>query len=374
MNIPFADGLLHAWVAHRSRRAGIEPIAALRLEQCRKVLLVLTTGLGDAVLSTPVFPALRQALPKADIRLLCRAPWAPLFAADPDLNGVIVYPGKYRRFFALVNELRSFGPDIALVLHGNDPDILPLAFLAGSRFIVRIPTAGTRYGFLLSNAAREQDRTTVAGLHYVENRLRILDTLGIASVTRTPRIKLDPALRERIAARIGRTASPYWVLHAMAADAYKVWPLEKARALIESANQRHPELAVILTGSGADRQALDRLAAEIGAKNGRVQVMAGELDIAETAACLAGAACVVAPDTGVLHLAAAVGAPVVGLYAPTFASLVGPRSALALAAVIQKPQTCNPCLEKKCPYTPKNCMDQIGVEEVLAALLSRLSP
>ena len=378
MNIPFADALLHAWVAQRSRRAAVAPIGSLRLEQCRKVLLVLTTGLGDAVLSTPVFPALRQALPAANIRLLCRAPWAPLFAADPDLSGLIVYPGKYRRFLALVSELRGFGPDIAVVLHGNDPDILPLTFLAGSRFIVRIPTAGTRYGFLLSNRARQQDRTHVAGLPSIENRLRILDTLGVAPASRTPRINLDPALRSHVAARIaGRTgagASGYWVLHAMAADAYKVWPLEKVRGLIESASQRFPQLALILTGSGADRQALEQLAAGIGARNGGVHVLAGELDIAETAACLAGAACVVAPDTGVLHLAAAVGAPVVGLYAPTFASLVGPRSALPVASVIQKPQTCAPCLEKKCPYTPKNCMDQIGVGEVLAGLAQQLLP
>ncbi len=203
MNIPLADSLLYAWVRHRSRSTGIAPIAALRLEQCKRVLLVLTTGLGDAIFSTPVFPAIRQALPAADIRLLCRAAWAPLFASDPDLSGVIVYPGKYRRFFALVSALRRFGPDIAVVLHGNDPDILPLAFLAGSRFIVRIPTAGTRYGFVLSNLARTQDRATVAGVHYVENRLRILDTLGIPPVSRTPRIHLDPGLRERGGARLG---------------------------------------------------------------------------------------------------------------------------------------------------------------------------
>lgn len=378
MNIPFADSLLYACVRHRSRRNAVAPIAALRLEQCQRVLLVLTTGLGDAILSTPVFPALRRALPGADLRLLCRAAWTPLFANDPDLSGVIVYPGKYRRFFPLVSELRRFGPDIAVVLHGNDPDILPLAYLAGSRFIVRIPTAGTRYGFVLSNLDRTQDRATLAGVHYIENRLRILDTLGIAPLSRTPRIHLDPGLRERvgsrIATRIGTRSAPYWVLHALAADAYKVWPLEKTRRLIELAAQRHPGTAVILTGSRADRPALDRLRADIGAGQGMAHVLAGELDIAETAACLAGAACVVAPDTGVLHLAAAVGAPVVGLYAPTFASLVGPRAAARLPAIIQKPQTCNPCVDKHCPYTPKNCMDQIGVDEVFAALSPLLAP
>lgn len=379
MNIPFADGLLYRWVRQRLRRTSVLPIAALRLERCERVLLVLTTGLGDAVLSTPVLPAIRQALPAADIRLLCRLAWAPLFAADPDLNGVIDYAGKYRRFFPLLAALRRFDPDLAVVLHGNDPDIVPLAFLAGSRFIVRIPTAGTRYGFVLSNIARDQDRATVPGLHYIENRLRILDTLGIAPGSRTPRIHLDAALRERVGtrvrARIGERSAcaRYWVLHALAADPYKVWPLEKARALIEMTARKHPQAAVILTGSRAERPALERLTAEVGAGKGKAHVLAGELDIAETAACLAGAACVVAPDTGVLHLAAAVGAPVAGLYAPTFATLVGPRAAPGAAAVIQKPQTCIPCVEKKCPYTPRNCMDQIGVEEVFAALSPRLA-
>ena len=370
MNIPLADALLHAWVALRSRGAPVAPIETLRLDAVRRVLLVLTTGLGDAILSTPVFPALHRALPQADIRLLCRAAWAPLFAMDQDLNGVIVYPGKYRRFFRVLGDLRNFDPDLALVLHGNDPDILPLVFLAGSRFIVRIPVAGTRYGFLLSNKGRTQDRGTVAGLHYIENRLRILDTLGIgiAPPGSAPRIALDSATRESVRARIGaRTGGrPYWVLHVHAADAYKVWPLEKARALIEAASARHPGNFVLLTGSRADRGALVQLAAGIDG----AQVVAGEFDIAETAACLAGASCVVAPDTGVLHLAAAVGAPVVGLYAPTFATLVGPRS--RTAAVIQKPQTCDPCVEKNCPHVPKHCMAQIGVDEVMALLSPRL--
>jgi ADP-heptose:LPS heptosyltransferase len=364
MNPPFADSLLHAYVARRARARGVESLAHWQPAEARRVLLVLTTGLGDAILSTPVLPALCKALPRADIRLLCRAAWAPLFDADPDLNRVIRYPGKYRRFFGLVRELRGFAPDITVILHGNDPDIVPLAFLAGSRFIVRIPTTGTRYAFLLSNREREADRSTIDGWHYIDNRLRVLDTLGIAPASRTPRIHLDAGLRERTAAKIRARAGTgrYWVLHAFAADPYKTWPAEKIRTLIAQARARHPDDAVVLTGSKADRDALVGLAA--GAE--RVHVFAGDLDIAETAACLERAACVVAPDTGVLHLAAAVGVRVIGLYAATSATLVGPRG--GESAIIQKPRTCDPCFEKKCPYTPRNCMDQIGVAEVWAAL------
>jgi ADP-heptose:LPS heptosyltransferase len=371
VNIPLADGLLRYYVARQARARPVPPVSEWRLGETRRVLLVLTTGLGDAVLSTPVFPALRKALPTAEIRLLCRAAWVPLFTADPDLDGVIRYPGKYRRFFSLVAELRRFRPDLAIILHGNDPDILPLAFLAGSRFIVRIPTEGTRYGFLLSNRHRAEDRAILAGRHYIENRLRILDTIGIAPVERYPRIHLPPAVREGMAARLrarlgGRT---YWIMHARAADLYKNWPFEKTRAVLEHSKSAHPAVAVLLTGSTADREALQRLAAGLA----DVHVVAGEFDIAETAACLTGAICVVAPDTGVLHLAAALGAPVVGLYAPTSASLVGPRSRKGTAVIIQKPSACAPSCPRQCPNIPHNCMDQISVDEVRTALDSALA-
>ena len=370
MNIPFADELLHCYVARLARARPVPTVSEWRLSDTRRVLLALTTGLGDAVLSTPVFPALRKALPEADIRLLCRAAWAPLFDADPDLNGVIRYPGKYRRFFSLIAELRRFRPDITLVLHGNDPDIIPLAFIAGSRFIVRIPTEGTRYAFLLSNRQRPQDRAGVAGWHYIDNRLRVLDTLGVAPADRFPRIALPAAARDEFLARLrdrlgGRK---YWVLHARAADLYKNWPVEKTRSLLEYARSAHPSFAVLLTGSGADRDPLQRLAAGLE----DVHVVAGEFNIAETAACLMNAACVVAPDTGVLHLAAAVGSHVIGLYASTSAELVGPRSRVRAPLIVQKGCSCEPSRVKQCPYVPRNCMDQISVDEVRTALDSVL--
>jgi ADP-heptose:LPS heptosyltransferase len=355
----------------RARARPVAEISEWKLRETRRVLLVLTTGLGDAVLSTPVFPALRKALPDADIRLLCRAAWAPLFDSDPDLSGVIRYPGKYRRFVSLVAELRRFGPDLTVVLHGNDPDILPLAFLAGSRFIVRIPTAGTRFAFLLSNRHRQEDQTTVAGWHYIENRLRILDTLGVPPAERHPRVVLPAAARDGFTTRTGRRfeRGKYWVLHARAADLYKNWPVDKTRALLEHARRAHPGLAVVLTGSGDDRDTLQALAAGLEG----VHVVAGEFDIANTAACLLGAACVLAPDTGVLHLAAALGVPVIGLYASTSAALVGPRSRGRAPVIIQKGCSCEPSRVKQCPYVPRNCMDQITVEEVRFALESALA-
>jgi hypothetical protein len=111
MNLPFIDSLLFSHVRRRAGTRPVRPLAQLQLDAVKRVLVVLTTGLGDAVLSTPVLPALRAALPQADIRLFCRAAWAPLFAADPDLDALIPYSGKYRRFFPTLRALRDFSPE-----------------------------------------------------------------------------------------------------------------------------------------------------------------------------------------------------------------------------------------------------------------------
>lgn len=368
MDIPFADKLLGAWVRRSVARRPVESLANLDLAAVRRVLLVLTTGLGDAVLSTPVFQAVRRALPQARIALFVRGAWAPLFAAESDLDEVIPYPGKWRRFFATLGRLRGFAPELTLVLHGNDPDILPLAYLAGSRHIVRVPTAGTRYGRLLSNIAREQDRTTVAGLHYIDNRLRVLDSVGIPAARRTPVIRCDntrrAAARAWVAGRLGER--PYVVVHPYAADSYKTWPAEQARAFLAAVLERRPELGFVLTGGKREASAAAALAT--GLPSDRVTVAAGAFDIAGTAGLLAGARAVIAPDTGLLHLAAALDVPTIGLYSPTQPALVGPRAETAPAIALTQPLTCDPCQEKRCPYKTALCMAQFGADEVLDAL------
>src|SRR5262249_44718219 len=220
--------------------------------------------------------------------------------------------------------------------------------------------------FLLSNRQRPEDRAIVPGWHYVDNRLRILDTVGITALDRGPRIHLREEERKKVAEqlRVRLAGRAYWILHAFAADLYKTWPLEKAGALLERSKKVYPDKAVLLTGGGADRAALQRLADGLD----DTHVVAGEFDIAATAGCLLAAACVVAPDTGVLHLAAALGVPVIGLYAATSALQVGPRSRGAAPVIIQKSCDCEPSPAKQCPYVPPNCMDLLGLEEVGEAL------
>lgn len=363
MDLPFADKLL-AWRMRRSAARRTPPtVDELDLGQVRSVLLVLTTGLGDAVLSSAVFPNVRRALPQARIGLLVRDRWAGLFRADPDLDEVLEYRGKYRAWGATLARLKALAPDLALVLHGNDPDAIPLCVLAGARFIVRVPTAGTRYRYLLANRNRAQDADTVPGLHYVDNRLRVLDAVGIPATHRDPRLHLPADAPARLAQAVGELAGSDWIVyHAHSADAYKSWPAEQARAFLEGCARRFPGTYIALTGSGADRPALDALAQGLPTLN-----LAGRLSIDLTAALLAGARAVVAPDTGVMHLAAALGTPLVGLFSPTRAALVGPRPAGPRTRVIEVPTRRKPCLMGACPDLPRCCMAGIAPDTVLDA-------
>lgn len=371
MDIPFADGMLYRWTRRAAGRDPVRPLGALDASKVRSVLLVLTTGLGDAVLSTPVFSAVRRALPQARVTLFVRAAWAPLFAAEPDIDDVVAYHGKWRRFFPTLRHLREAAPELALILHGNDPDILPLAYLAGSRTIVRVPTSGTRYPWLLSNANRVADRETIPGWHYIDNRLRILDSLGMAAARRSPVVHVTAEAQERVKLWVHGALgdAPYWVLHPWAADAYKTWPAPQVSEFLAAALVRWPGLKVVLTGS-ADNRAM---AARLAENRAAVVVAAGDFDIAGTAALLAGARAVVAPDTGLLHLAAALDVPTVGLFAPTMASLIGQRAESAPVRSLQQPLTCTPCLEKRCPYAEALCMAQFTPNQVLAALSGILS-
>ena len=386
MNLPLADSLLYQLAHWQARRHPVQPIEAFQAGAVRRVLVVLSTGMGDAILSTPVLPVLRQGLPQAEIRLFCRAAWTPLFENDPDLDGLIVYAGKYRRFFSTLRALRTFAPELVVVLHGNDPDILPLCALSGARFIVRIPTTGTRHTSLLSNRSRSSDASTLPGLHYIENRLRILDTLGLRTKgtestagteatesSLAPRIHLQATRAAEVVAQLRQRiqSQHYWVMHPCAADPYKVWPMAKARALLEQARQRWPQLAIVLTGSRHDAATLQPLAQGLDG----VFNTAGALDIAQTGAVLQQARCVLAPDTGVAHLAAALDTPVVALYAATDARLIGVRPRHAATVILQQPQTCTPCIEKRCNYTgtTQHCMEQISLQSVLQALQSVLT-
>jgi ADP-heptose:LPS heptosyltransferase len=339
----------------------------------RSILLVLTTGLGDTILSTPAIRAARENFPDSQIKLLVRESWASLFEKDPYLDGIIPYKGKYRKFFKTIGLLKKEKFDLALIFHGNDPDIIPLVYFSGALFIIRIPNDTTRFKFLLSN----QDIGAMSYLdpnaHYIENRLKIFDLINCSTGDTRMYVNIDEKTQREVDDRIeawkGRSQRKLVGIHIFAAGRYRMWPMSKNIEFLDMIASVADHIAVILTGSQQDRKKIAKIITKL---RNRDQIInaAGLFSPIEVAALLKRLSLFIVPDTGPLHMAISVNTPTISLYGPTDHRLIGPLYDKDRHFVIQTAPTCEVCTTKRC----KNniCMDQIGVDEVFEKLVTAM--
>ncbi|MFA5242945.1 MAG: hypothetical protein WC392_11285, partial [Sulfuricella sp.] len=143
----------------------------------RSILVFSNTALGDTLLSTPAIVSLRNAFPDARITFFTGKAFAPLFASFEAVDSMVLYHGGYRRFLRTVMELRRQKPEIALLLHSNAPQDIPLAVLSGARVILKTPTKSEYRKYL---SCEFPSRTQ----HTIEERLDLVRAIGATSLTR----------------------------------------------------------------------------------------------------------------------------------------------------------------------------------------------
>jgi len=338
----------------------------------RNILLVSSTALGDALLSTPAFRSIRLGYPHARISLLLNAAYRELFAGHPDIDEIISYHAGWGRFFRLAQVLRQRHFDIACILHGNEPQATPLAYISGARFIFKLPNA-SRFRFLLAN--REPLLNWDDFGHGIEPRLRVAQLAGGAITDFHMTLPVD-AVAETEAMAILKAqgiddGTPLLGLQPGASTSSRRWApanfVELARQLLDA----HPGLRVVVTGSAQEKALCREISAAIGQE--RAWASAGEVPLRLLPALLKRCFTLVTGDTGPMHLAVAVRTPVVALFAVSDARRSGPAYDLDRHTVIQKWRTCNPCLSKRCPYPLPICMENITLDEVRTAVERRFS-
>lgn len=357
----------------RRRRDETDVVAAREVAEIRRILIVSCTALGDTLLSSPAFHSLRLAYSQAHITLLGHPAYRALYAGHPDTDEFVAYDGSWRRFWSVLVTLRRQPYDMVCILHGNEPQVTPLCYLAGIRFIYKLPNT-SRYGFLLSN------RRVVKGWddfgHGIEQRLETARQAGGAEVGRTMTLVERDAetaiLANQLAQRgIGATA-PIVLFQPGASTNSRRWAKDRFAELGRRLLAAYPNLTVVVTGGPDERDLCNHIAAAIGGK--RVWSSAGEVSLARLPALFRRAEALVSGDTGPMHLAVAVGTPVVALFAVSDYRRSGPAYDLSKHFVIQKWRTCEPCLSKRCPYAEPICMGNISVDEVdnaVSAIISR---
>ncbi len=325
-----------------------------------KVLVIRLGSLGDVVLATAVLEALARERPAPEVHFVTKARYAPLFEGDARVARVIPLAG---RVVPLLREVRRERYGRVLDLHANPRSrLIALCARAGDKRVVDKRRRERRA--LLGGGVRPDARLAggVVAWH--------ADVFGAALPP--PRLSVERGAEEAAAILGARGLGPGFVAAAPCArHATKAWPRRLVAEFLRAASREGPTRAAgtLLVGGAGDGDRLRSLSEETGSPWVTPP-------LAALPALLERAAVVATNDSAPLHVAEAVGTPVVALFGPTVAAFgFAPRD--PRSALVEIDLACRPCTlhgGDACPLGHHRCMEEIAPERVLEAVLSLLAP
>jgi lipopolysaccharide heptosyltransferase I len=329
-----------------------------------KALLVRLSSIGDVVHTLPALAALQRHGWEAG--WVVEPPGRPLLEDNPALAQVIAAPSRkafaWGRALASLRALRRARYDAALDFQGLWKSAA-WARLSGARRVVGWEAASRRepssVRLVGETVARRGSR------HVIDKNLELLGALGIEAVGL--REFPLPYVAEAVA-RVDRglegLGEGFVLLNPGGGWASKLWPAERFAELAKGL--RLLGLASLVTWGPGEQELAERIVAGSAGAARR----AFETTLVDFVELARRASLVVAADTGPLHLACAVGTPVVALFGPTDPERNGPFAADDV--VVRETPPCAPCYSRACPRHA-GVMARIGVEAVLAAATRRLA-
>jgi heptosyltransferase-3 len=341
-----------------------------------RILLVRNDRIGDLVLTTPAIELLRAHLPGTRIDLLCSAYAAPVVRGNPDIDEVLTDRGAH--------DSSDLSQTAALLSgRGYSCAVVMVHSLKNARLVrktlipLRIGPLVKWYSPLFFNRTVPQHRSR-AEKSEAQYNIELLSPLGVTA-KQPPHPAVKPTgealrrAREDIDTMFcGFDPGPLVLIHPVMGGSALNWPEQYYAELIRLLG-REGRFRVLLTGSDNDRNLLERLIEGIG-KDKPVR-LGKEMSLEDLIGLIASADAVVAPSTGPLHLASALGVPLVGFYSPVRVhhprrwGPLGPGKKKICLPQVECPGIYS-CLEERCPLWP--CMNTISPAEVLEYLESAL--
>lgn len=331
-----------------------------------RILILKPCCLGDVLMTTPVVAALRARYPRSAIHYAVGRHAAPAIAGHPDVQALVdAGPGAgrgRRATFELWRRMRAGRYDLCVVLE-RSPVFATLPLLAGIPVRAGIDSAGR--GFALNVRAPWDE-----SLHEADLYLSVVSALGLPTDGHHLRFVPDSSAEERVDAwwHARRFAGPV-VAIAPGGGANPGMALPEKRWLPERfarlADRLHTAYggAIVLIGGPGDREVCARVA---GAMRAPALDLSGDAPLADRGALLRRCSLYVGNDSGPMHLAVAVGCPVVGVFGPTDVSLYGPYR--AVSRTVRRDLACSPCfVHGHFPPCPNGhaCMRWLTVDAVL---------
>jgi lipopolysaccharide heptosyltransferase I len=330
----------------------------------RRFLIVRLGSLGDVIHAIPAAAALRHAYPHARVDWVVDPRYVELLELVECLDRRIPFdprglmrPGAGA--WTMVRELRRNQYDTVLDLQGLVKSGV-LSRLVGAR-----QTVGFSRGHLREPMARlfyTQAVDPGEARHVINKNLALLGPAGVTDRTirfpiAIPRTPVVTLAKERV-------GDDYAIVNPGAAWPNKRWPPDRFGAVAASMRHEFGLRSIVLWGPGEEPLAQAVVAASDGAAE-----LAPETTISDIVGVARGARLMISGDTGPLHIAGAVGTPIVALFGPTFPERNGPWSPRDV--VVSRGAQCTCFYERRCrKATP--CIDDIGVDHVRDAVRQRL--
>ena len=345
----------------------------------RRILVIRMDLIGDLVMSLTAIQVLKRAYPEAEIDLLALPSSASIVKADPDLSRIFTYdPNVWRRPKALAQPrrwleawqlrrtLQARHYDLAISLYGNVAAMLTV--LSGTKRSVGYTREG--YPGFLTDGIAGKHWDTGDHKHEVDYCLALAEAAGatIMPTDRVPQLYVSEQTRQEVAHLLAQegidSETPFVACHVSSNNGQaKRWPLPYWSTLLERLT-RELGVSIVLTGAPDDQPLIERV---IERMQTPVVNMAGKTSLAQLAGLMQQASLVISGDSGPMHIAEAIGTPLIAIHGPTDPVLSGPINP---KAVIRSDIWCSPCYTTKgpadCRFYTTQCMKNIIPERVFA--------
>ncbi|MCK4852363.1 MAG: lipopolysaccharide heptosyltransferase II [Candidatus Omnitrophica bacterium] len=332
-----------------------------------------TDRIGEVLLSTIAVDRIKKRYPEARVSFVTSEYAKDIVSGRRDVSEIITVDTMDNKWWLvkavlLGSSLRKRHFDAAVVLN-------PHRALHVACFLAGIPERigyDRKWGFLLNRTIR--DERDKGEKHEIEYTMDLLNVMGIDTAAPAPELPVDRETEDFISGFLSRNGirpdRPLLIIHPGSSNPAKMWPADRYAELITRLRSSL-DCQVAVVGDKKEREPAERVVRESKAD---VYDLSGEFDLKGLAAFLKTSALLITNDTGPMHMAAALGVPVIAIFGRNIPG-AGPvrwRPWGEGHVVFHEDPGCAPCYDTACPYDHK-CLRAVTVDAVLGAALRILS-
>ena len=343
----------------------------------RRILAVRLDNLGDVLVTTPAFHAIKASLPGVRVTLLASPVGAQVAELNPDIDDIIVYdapwmdpwhklPQDSRREQEMIARIRQQHFDAAIIFTSYRQSALPAAYLCYLADIpLRLAASIDGPGSLLTTRHKHPEHM----MHEVERGLDLVGAVGLTTSETDLVLRVPAQAREDVfdllTMRGVDPRRPLIVVHAGCSMPARTYPWEMYAGVIDMLIERFDAM-VVMTGSDGERELVERILGRVQADHRQSIVpLAGAVSFPNLCALIEAADLTITNNTGPMHISAAVKTPVIALFA-----LTNPPEQWGPWRVVHRQLysevSCRLCYKRICPYGHE-CLRLVTPEMVVAA-------